>query len=98
LRTAPQLPKIGELPELRSGVTLSAEKPIADKVFTQKDVVYILAFKGNQGADMERFESEKEALAKQALAEQRQQVLQKFIEGLKSKAKIQIHAGALEQD
>jgi peptidyl-prolyl cis-trans isomerase D len=98
LRTAPQLPKIGELPELRSGVTLSAEKPIADKVFTQKDVVYILAFKGNQGADMERFESEKEALVKQALAEQRQQVLQKFIEGLKSKAKIQIHAGALEQD
>ena len=98
LRNAPQLPKIGELPELRSGITLSAEKPIADKVFTQKDVVYILAFKGSQGADMERFENEKEALTKQALAEQRQQVLQKFIEGLKSKAKIQIHAGALEQD
>jgi peptidyl-prolyl cis-trans isomerase D len=98
LRTAPQLPKIGELPEMRSGVTLSAEKPNADKVFTQKDVVYILAFKGSQGADMERFESEKEALTKQALAETRQQVLQKFIEGLKSKAKIQIHAGALEQD
>jgi len=98
LRNAPQLPKIGGLPEMRSGVILSAEKPIADKVFTQKDVVYILAFKGSQGADMERFESEKEALAKQALAETRQQVLQKFIEGLKSKAKIQIHAGALEQD
>ena len=98
LRTAPQLPKIGELPELRSGVTLSAEKPIADKVFTQKDVVYILAFKGSQGTDMERFESEKEALTKQALAETRQQVIQKFIDGLKSKAKIQIHAGALEAD
>jgi len=98
LRNAPQLPKIGELPELRSGVSLSAEKPIADKVFTQKDIIYILAFKGSQGADMERFESEKEALTKQVLAETRQQVLQKFIEGLKSKAKIQIHAGALEQD
>lgn len=98
LRNAPQLPKIGELPELRSGVILSAEKPIADKVFTQKDVIYILAFKGSQGADMERFESDKEALTKQALAETRQQVLQKFIEGLKSKAKIQIHTGALEQD
>jgi peptidyl-prolyl cis-trans isomerase D len=98
LRNTPQLPKIGELPELRSGVTLSAEKPIADKVLTQKEVVYIMAFKGSQGADMERFESEKEALAKQALAETRQQILQKFIEGLKSKAKIQIHAGALEAD
>ncbi|MBI2182122.1 MAG: peptidyl-prolyl cis-trans isomerase [Deltaproteobacteria bacterium] len=98
LRNTPQLPKIGELPELRSGVTLSAEKPIADKVLTQKDVVYIMAFKGSQGADMERFESEKEALEKQALAETRQQVLQKFIEGLKSKAKIQIHAGVLEAD
>ncbi|MBI1998312.1 MAG: peptidyl-prolyl cis-trans isomerase, partial [Deltaproteobacteria bacterium] len=98
LRNTPQLPKIGELPDLRSGVTLSAEKPIADKVLTQNDVVYIVAFKGSQGADMERFESEKEALEKQALAETRQQVLQKFIEGLKSKAKIQIHAGVLEAD
>ncbi len=98
LRNAPQLPKIGEVPEMRTGITLSTEKPIADKVLTQKDVVYILAFKGNQEADMERFESEKEALTKQALAETRQQVLQKFIEGLKSKAKIQIHSGALEAD
>ena len=77
---------------------MSAEKPIADKVLTQKEAVYIMAFKGSQGADMERFESEKEALANQALAEMRQQILQKFIEGLKSKAKIQIHAGALEAD
>lgn len=97
-RNTPQLPKIGEFPETRSGITLSAEKPIADKVLTQKDAAFIVAFKGSQGVDMERFEREKEALTQQALAETRQQVLQNFIEGLKSKAKIQIHAGALEAD
>jgi peptidyl-prolyl cis-trans isomerase D len=97
LRGAPQLPKIGELAELKSGVALSAQNPIPEKVFTQKDAVYIVAFKASQGADMERFEVEKEALTKQAVAETRQQVLQKFIEGLKSKAKIQIHPGALEE-
>jgi len=97
-RNAPQLPKIGELPEMRSAVIVSAQKPIADKVLAQKDAVYIFAFKAGEAADMERFENEKEALWKQTLAESRQQVLQKFVEGLKRKAKIQIHAGALGED
>lgn len=98
LRNAPQLPKIGELMELKSGITLSAQKPLADKVLTQKDAVYLLAFKASQGADMERFETDREELLKQAQAEARQQILQKFIEGLKRKAKIQVHAGALGDD
>ena len=46
---------------------------------------------------MERFEKEKETLAKQALAESRQRILQKFMEGLKAKAKIQIHAASLQE-
>ena len=46
---------------------------------------------------MERFEKEKDTLTKQALAESRQRVLQKFVEGLKAKAKIQVHAGTLEE-
>jgi hypothetical protein len=46
---------------------------------------------------MERFEKEKETLKKQALAESRERVLQKFMEGLKSKAKIQIQTSSLEE-
>jgi peptidyl-prolyl cis-trans isomerase D len=98
LRNANQLPKVGELSELRSGgIELSAEKPFPDKVYTQKDNGYILAFKDSQGADMERFDKEKEQLTKQALAESRQQVLQQFMETLKAKAQIQVHPGALEE-
>jgi peptidyl-prolyl cis-trans isomerase D len=59
-RNAPQLPKIGDLAELRgSGLSVSAHKPVADRLYTQKDAAYILAFKESQPADMEQFEKEK---------------------------------------
>ena len=97
-RSAPQLPKIGELTELRgAGITVTAQKPIAERVFTQKDSAYLFELKDSQGADMERFEREKNTLTQQALAEARQRVAQKFMEGLKSKAKVQIHAETLEE-
>ena len=89
VRSAPQLPKIGELAEMRSGrLTLSTQQPIADKLYTQKDKVYILALKDSQGADMTQFEKEKDNLKKQALAESRQRALIKFLESLKAKATI----------
>ena len=98
LRNAPQLPKLGDLPELRTGaMTLSAQKPIADRIYTNKDAAYLFAFKESQGADMERFEKEKDQLTKQALAESRQRIAQKFMEGLKSKAKIEVHSTLLEE-
>jgi peptidyl-prolyl cis-trans isomerase D len=98
LRNASQLPKIGELSETRAGgIALSAQKPFPDKIYTQKDAAYIIAFKASQGADMERFAKEKELLTNQALTESRQQVLQKFIENLKAKAQIQVHPGALQE-
>jgi peptidyl-prolyl cis-trans isomerase D len=97
LRNASQLPKIGELSEAKTGgIALSAQKPFPDKIYTQKDAAYILAFKDSQGADMERFAKEKEMLTNQATAESRQQVLQKFVENLKTKAEIQVHLNAFE--
>ena len=55
-RNAPQLPKIGDLAELRGGaLLLSAQNPVADKLYTQKDAAYILAFKASQPADMQQF-------------------------------------------
>jgi peptidyl-prolyl cis-trans isomerase D len=97
-RSAQQLPKIGELSEIKaSGIVLSVQKPIAERVYAQKDAAYILAFKETQGADMERFEKEKDTLSKQAMGETRQRVLQKFMEGLKAKAKIQVHTATLEE-
>jgi len=98
LRSAAQLPKVGELSEMRSGgIELSAERPVPDKIYTQKDSAYIFAFKDSQGADMDRFDKDKEQLTKQALSESRQQVLQKFVENLKAKAQIQVHPNSLEE-
>lgn len=98
LRNAPELPKIGELPELKAGgLTLSAQKPFPERIFIQKDAALIFAFKGSQGADMEKFEKEKDALLKQTLAERRQHVIEKFMDHLKAKATIQIHASSLEE-
>jgi peptidyl-prolyl cis-trans isomerase D len=97
-RSAPQLPKIGELAEIKGGpLTLSEQKPFSDRLYTQKDALYVLAFKGSQGADMEQFEKEKEIIKKQALAESRQRALIKFMEGLKTKAKIELNTAFIEE-
>jgi peptidyl-prolyl cis-trans isomerase D len=98
LRNAPQLPKLGEFPDLKAnGVPLSSQKPIAEKVYTQKDAAYVFAFKESEGADMARFEKEKDQLAKQAVGEAKQRIAQKFIETLKANAKIQVNSDILEQ-
>jgi peptidyl-prolyl cis-trans isomerase D len=98
LRSAPQLPKIGELAEMKAGpISLSSQKPFPEKLYTQKDVLYLIAFKDSQGADMGQFEKEKETLKKQALAESRQRALIKFLEGLKAKAKIKFDSAFLEE-
>jgi peptidyl-prolyl cis-trans isomerase D len=96
-RDTPQLPKIGDLPELARGIPVSAQKPIADKVYKQKDAAYLIAFKGSEPADMARFEQEKDTLAKQARSEAQQRVLKKFIEGLKEKADIKVEGFGLGQ-
>ena len=97
-RTAPQLPKIGELADLRAGgtLTLSAQKPIPEKLYTQRNAAFLLAFKDSRPADMEQFEKAKDNLKKQALAESRQRALIKFLESLKAKAKIKINNAFVE--
>jgi len=96
-RNAPQLPKIGDLAELRGGgLSVSAQKPVADKLYTQKDAAYILEFKENQPADMEQFDREKAILKKQAIVENRQRALAKFLESLKAKAIIKFNNDFLE--
>lgn len=97
-RSAPQLPKIGELSELKGApLTLSEKKPIAEKIYAQPDAVYILAFKSSQAADMDQFEKAKESLRKEALAESRQRALVKFMDGLKNKAQIRVNTAFLEE-
>jgi peptidyl-prolyl cis-trans isomerase D len=98
LRSAPQLPKLGDLAEMKAEpIALSEQRPIPERLYTQKDALYILAFKESQGADMEQFDKEKEIIKKQAVAESRQRALIKFMEGLKSKAKIKVNTGFLEE-
>jgi peptidyl-prolyl cis-trans isomerase D len=96
-RSTPQLPKIGDLPELARGIPISAQSPIPDKVYRQKDAAYLIAFKASEPADMARFEQEKDALAKQARSEAQQRVLKNFIERLKEKADIKIEALGIGQ-
>jgi peptidyl-prolyl cis-trans isomerase D len=91
-RNTPQLPKIGDVPELARGIPVSAQNPIPDKVYRQKDAAYLIAFKASEPADMARFAQEKDALMKQARSEAQQRVLKKFIESLKEKADIKVES------
>jgi peptidyl-prolyl cis-trans isomerase D len=98
LRSAPQIPKVGDLAEIKAEpIALSEQKPIPDRLYTQKNALFILAFKESQGADMQQFEKEKELIKKQAVAESRQRALVKFMEGLKSKARIKVNTAFLEE-
>ena len=97
-RSSQQLPKIGELAELKGGpISLSAQKPIPERLYTQKDAVYVLTFKDSQPADMAQFEKDKATLMKQAQGEARQRVLVKFLDNLKAKAKVKINDAFLEE-
>lgn len=98
-RSTSQLPKIGDLVELRSmKLALSAQQPIADKLYTQKDSAFVLALKESQPADMAQFEKEKDNLKKQALGESRQRALIKFMETLKAKADIKPNRAFFEEN
>jgi peptidyl-prolyl cis-trans isomerase D len=98
VRSASQVPKIGALPEVgRAGIPISPHQPVPDRIYSQKEAMYLFAFKESQGADMERFEKDKDRLLEQELMEKRQRALQRFVEGLKSKARIEVRARSLEE-
>jgi peptidyl-prolyl cis-trans isomerase D len=97
VRSASQIPKIGNLQEIKpGGILISSHKPIPEQVFTQKESAYVIAFKESQGADMAGFEREKSRHMEEALNESKQSVMQRFVESLKAKAQIQIQAKSLE--
>ena len=98
MRSAQKIPKIGDLAEMKGGpILVSEQKPIDDRLYTQKDSLYIFALKERQAADMEQFEKQRETLKKQALAESRQRALVKFLDSLKAKAKINVNTAFLEE-
>ncbi len=98
LRGDAEIPKVGALQEVRpGGIAISTHQPVADRLYAQKNSIYLFAFKASQGADMERFEREKTRLLEQALAEKRQGVMKKLIENLKAKARVEIEPRFLEE-
>ena len=98
LRNASQIPKIGILEEVKpGGIPVSALQPIPDQVYTRETSIYLFAFRESQGADMERFEKEKGRLQEQALKKKREKALQKFVQSLKAKARIEVKARFLQE-
>lgn len=98
VRGLSEIPKLGSLQEMKPGeIPISAAHPISDRVYSEKGDLYVFAFKESQGADMERFEKEKNQLEEAAFQEKRQRALQKFLESLKGRAQIQIQPSFLEQ-
>lgn len=98
VRSEPEIPKVGVLQEIRpGGIPISSYQPVADRIYSQGTSLYLFAFKEGRAADMERFEKEKSQLHAQALAAKRRMALQKFVDGLKAKAKIAVSARALEE-
>jgi len=86
-----RIPKVGSLDDIQpGGLPLFAGNPIPDKLYSQKDALYLFAFKESQGVDMEDFEKEKDTLLETALEERRQRVLERFVTSLKAAANIEV--------
>lgn len=98
-RSDPEIPKVGALQETKpGGMAISPLHPFSDRVFSQKGGnVYIFAFKEDYGADMELFEKQKDQLQQKMLAEKKQKALQRFVESLKTRARIEIQPKLLEE-
>ena len=98
LRSDAEIPKVGALQEIRpGGIAISTHQPVADRFYTQKNGIFLFAFKASQGADMERFEREKASLLEQVLAEKKQRVMKNFIDNLKAKARVEVESKFLEE-
>jgi parvulin-like peptidyl-prolyl isomerase len=98
LRRDSEIPKVGAVQEAAPGsLAISVYQPIADRVYSRRDGVYLFAFKDSQGADMERFEREKRYLMEKALGEKKERILKEFVEQLRAKAQIQIRSKFLEE-
>jgi peptidyl-prolyl cis-trans isomerase D len=96
-RKDPEFPEIGTLQEVQpNGLLISSQQPIPDQIFTVRDAAYIIAFKESQDADMDVFEKEKTLLEENTLSEKHQRALQRFVESLKVKARIEVRPEALE--
>ncbi len=91
-----RIPKIGILDGIPTGgLPLSAQQPIANEVYSGKDAVYILTFKEGQAADMKNFERQKDFLLEAALKARQESALVQFMEGLKSRARIEVETESL---
>ncbi len=97
-RNAAQIPKVGNLQEATPRrMAISSFQPVADRAYSQKGAVYLFVLKESRPADMERFKKEKKQLMEQALAEKKQRLFEKFIDGLKAKARIKFEPALLEE-
>ncbi len=98
MRKDSTIPKVGNLEGVRfGGIPISRERPIPEQIYAKGNALYLIAFKESQGADMERFEKEKGRLQEETLRKRRQRVLNKFVQSLKVKAKIDIQPEFLEE-
>ncbi|MBI2088584.1 MAG: SurA N-terminal domain-containing protein [Deltaproteobacteria bacterium] len=97
-RSAPEIPKIGMLREVQPlTLPLSGYQPVADRVYTQGNAAYVIALKASQEADPALFAEQEERLREELLGEKRQRALERFVESLKAKARIEVRPEYLEQ-
>ncbi len=95
-RATTRFPKIGVLDGIPAGgLPLSPQVPFANEVYGGKDSVYILAFKDKQPADMKNFDKQKDSLLGAALRTRQETAVIQFVEGLKSRARIEVETQSL---
>lgn len=88
----PQIPRIGEAPELRAAAMAAPVGQVLPAPFVVKGTTYVVAVTDRSEADMARFAEAKPMLRAQLLAQRQAEVLEAWTADVKARAKIEQHA------
>lgn len=88
-KNARYVPRVGVSPDIvEAAFALTAEAPVADKVFEVSKRLYVVKLKDRETADPAKFADEKQSLQEGILRARRQAVVKQFLEAVREDSEI----------
>jgi parvulin-like peptidyl-prolyl isomerase len=99
LKTQKGVPGVGDNEELRTAIWgLTAEKPLADKVFAIGKFRYLVLLKERETPDVAKFDEMKDSLRERALATKRRDVYTAWVAFLRKNADVRLNTTLFPQN
>ena len=97
LKNQDAIARIGASKELSTEIfALSAEKPVASRVYKVEQAYYVVVLKERQVPDLAKFTTQKDQLREQGVWMKRSHVIKDWIKSLRDKAHVEINPAVLD--